>query len=177
MKLFRKVTAAALAAIMAVGAAPFSASAAEVKVPVNEATKYVDNLGAIWNLGNCFDASDCTWLSNEMDYETAWCGAKVTEKLIKAIKDMGFDTIRIPATWHNHVDGSYNISEQWMDRVEEVVEWSVDEGLYVILNYCSNNPYSIFFFIIGPPYKLPFSKLLVYHNFLYFSTNLQCRCN
>ncbi len=134
MKLFRKITAAALAAIMAVGAAPFSASAAEVKVPVNEATKYVDGLGAIWNLGNCFDASDCTWLSNEMDYETAWCGAKVTEKLIKAIKDMGFDTIRIPATWHNHVDGSYNISEQWMDRVEEVVEWSVDEGLYVILN-------------------------------------------
>ena len=134
MKLFRKVTAVALAAIMTVGTAPFSASAAEVSVPVNEATKYVDNLGAIWNLGNCFDASDCTWLSNEMDYETAWCGAKVTEKLIKAIKDMGFDTIRIPATWHNHVDGSYNISEQWMDRVEEVVEWSVDEGLYVILN-------------------------------------------
>ena len=134
MKLFKKITAAALSAIIAMGAVPFSVSAAEVKVPENEATKFVDGLGAIWNLGNCFDASDCTWLSDEMDYETAWCGAKATEKLIKAIKDMGFDTIRIPVTWHNHVDANFNISEQWMDRVEEVVEWSVDEGLYVILN-------------------------------------------
>lgn len=133
MKLLKKITGILMAAVMALTSMPLSASAA-VTVPDNEATRFVDGLGAIWNLGNCFDASNCTWLTNEMDYETAWCGAKATEKLIKEIKNMGFGTIRIPVSWHNHVDGNYEISDAWMERVEEVVEWSVDAGLYVILN-------------------------------------------
>ena len=133
MKIFKKITGVFMAAVMAVTAMPLTASAA-VSLPDNEAMRFVDNMGAIWNLGNCFDAANCSWLSNEMDYETAWCGAKVTEKLIKAIKDKGFDSIRIPVSWHDHVDSNYNISEQWMDRVYEVVDWSLDEGLYVIIN-------------------------------------------
>ena len=133
MKIFKKIIGAVMAVVMSVTAMPLTASAA-VSLPDNEAMRFVDSMGAIWNLGNCFDAANCSWLSNELDYETAWCGAKVTEKLIKAIKDKGFDTIRIPVSWHDHVDGNYNISEQWMDRVAEVVDWSLDEGLYVILN-------------------------------------------
>ena len=133
MKLFRKVLSVLMAAVMLVAALPFTASAA-VTLPENEAVKFVDSLGSAWNLGNAFDAVDCSWLSNELDYESGWCGAKTTEKLIKAIKDMGFDTIRIPVSWHNHVDEKNNVSDKWMKRVKEVVDWSLDEGLFVILN-------------------------------------------
>lgn len=133
MKILKKITGLLMAVVMAVTAMPLTASAA-VTVPDNEATRFVDSLGAIWNLGNAFDAVDCTWLSNELDYESGWCGAKTTEKLVKEIKKMGFGTIRIPVSWHNHVDSGYNISSQWLDRVAEVVDWSLDAGLYVILN-------------------------------------------
>lgn len=133
MKLFRKVLSVLMAAVMLVSALPLTASAA-VELPENEAVAFVDRLGSAWNLGNAFDAVDCTWLSNELDYESGWCGAKTTEKLIKAIKDMGFDTIRIPVSWHNHVDEKNNISAKWMARVKEVVDWSLDAGLFVILN-------------------------------------------
>lgn len=133
MKAFKKLLSMVMAAVMFVAAIPFTASAA-VTLPDNEAIAFVDNLGTAWNLGNAFDASNCSWLSNELDYESGWCGAKTTKKLIKAIKDMGFDTIRIPVSWHNHVDDSFKISTPWIDRVKEVVDWSLDEGLYVILN-------------------------------------------
>ena len=133
MKLLKKITGILMAAVMAVTAMPLTASAA-VNVPDNEATRFVDGLGAIWNLGNAFDAVDCTWLSEELDYESGWCGAKTTEKLVKEIKNMGFGTIRIPVSWHNHVDSNYSISDAWIDRVKEVVDWSLDAGLYVIMN-------------------------------------------
>ncbi len=133
MKILKKITGILMAVVMAVTAMPLAASAA-VTVPDNEATRFVDSLGAIWNLGNAFDAVDCTWLSDELDYESGWCGAKTTEKLVKEIKNMGFGTIRIPVSWHNHVDSNYNISDAWIDRVQEVVDWSLDAGLYVIIN-------------------------------------------
>lgn len=133
MKLFRRIAGIVMAVVMTVTAMPLTSSAA-VTLPDNEAVKFVDGLGAIWNLGNAFDASDCTWLTDELEYESGWCKAKTTKELIAALKTKGFDTIRIPVSWHNHVDGSYEISDKWMDRVEEVVDWSLDAGLYVILN-------------------------------------------
>lgn len=112
---------------------------AAVNVPDNEAMAFVRDMGAGWNLGNTFDATNCTWLSDPMDYESAWCGVKTTQALIKEIHNAGFDTIRIPVSWHNHVDGSYNIDSKWMNRVQEVVDWAYDEGMYVIINIHHDN--------------------------------------
>ncbi len=93
-----------------------------------------------WNLGNTFDASNCSsYVSNELDYESAWCGVKTTKELISEIKNAGFKSIRIPVSWHEHVDANYNISEAWLSRVEEVVGWAYDEGMYVILNIHHDN--------------------------------------
>ena len=133
MKILKKITGILMAVVMAVTAMPLTASAA-VTVPDNEATRFVDSLGAIWNLGNCFDAVTGWVNGDEMKYETVWCGAPATKELVKAVKSKGFDTIRIPASWSVHVDEDYNISSQWLDRVAEVVDWSLDAGLYVILN-------------------------------------------
>ena len=89
---------------VSLGAFTVSAAAEAQSLPDNEAIVFADSLGAGWNLGNAFDASNCSWLSNEMDYETAWCGAKTTKELIAEIKSVGFSTIRVPVSWHNHVD-------------------------------------------------------------------------
>ncbi|MBQ8614133.1 MAG: cellulase family glycosylhydrolase, partial [Ruminiclostridium sp.] len=110
------------------------AFAADITLPDNEAIRFVDKLGAAWNLGNAFDATGCTWLTNELDYESGWCGAKTTEKLITTLAEAGFKTIRIPVSWHDHVDSNNTISTAWINRVQEVVDWCIDAGMYVILN-------------------------------------------
>lgn len=105
---------------------------------------FLKDMGMGWNLGNTFDADDCTWLSNEMDYEGAWLpgNPKTTKEMILLAKEEGFRTIRIPVSWHNHVEISedgqggkvYTISRQWLERVREVVDDCYEEGLYVIIN-------------------------------------------
>lgn len=107
---------------------------AKVIIPENDALSFTRDMEIGWSLGNAFDAKDCDWLSDELDYETGWCGAKTSKELISKLKEAGFKTIRIPVSWHNHVDSQDKISEAWLDRVEEVVSWAYDEGMYVVLN-------------------------------------------
>ncbi len=93
-----------------------------------------------WNLGNTLDSiiNNGAYVSGDagLAAETAWSCPKATEGLIKAVKDAGFNTIRVPVTWTNHTDpnNDYKIDEVWMDRVEEVVQYCTKNGLYVILN-------------------------------------------
>lgn len=83
-----------------------------------------------WNLGNTLDATGGSGLSTE----TSWGNPKATEELILAVKDAGFNAVRIPTTWYKHMDDDYNIDKEWMDRVQEVVDYAYDNGMYVILN-------------------------------------------
>ncbi|MCR4585439.1 MAG: glycoside hydrolase family 5 protein [Lachnospiraceae bacterium] len=109
-------------------------------VPESEAMAFTRDMRVGWNLGNTFDArdSDC---ADEMDYETVWSGAKTTKELIHTMKEAGFNTIRVPVSWHNHIDANNRISEKWMDRVEEVVGWITDEGMYAIINIHHDDDY------------------------------------
>ncbi len=102
-------------------------------LPENEAMQFVEDMKLGWNLGNTFDAVDCN-VTNELDYEKAWCGYITTTETIAAIKAAGFETIRIPVSWHNHVDENNQISEAWMNRVKEVVGWALACDLKVIVN-------------------------------------------
>lgn len=104
-------------------------------IPDNEALAFVRDMKVGWNLGNTFDAVDATWLTNKLDYEKAWVGVKTNEGMIKAVKDAGFNTIRIPVSWHNHVSGDdHKIDTDWLDRVQEVVDYAVKYDLYIIIN-------------------------------------------
>lgn len=137
--IFKKACGLFTAAVMAVCAAVVPASAADSaierqSVPRNEATDFVNDMGAGINLGNTFDAVNCTWLSNDLDYETGWQKAKTTREIIKCIKDAGFTTIRVPVSWSAHVDSSFTVNKAWMDRVAEVIGWCMDEGFYTIIN-------------------------------------------
>ena len=103
--------------------------------PESAALSFVRNLGAGWNLGNTFDAYNDSLIGNELTLERYWCGVKTTREMIAAVRAAGFRSIRIPTSWHNHVDADFHISEAWMDRVQEVVDWCMEEGFYVILHY------------------------------------------
>lgn len=98
-----------------------------------------------WNIGNSFDASDCTWVNDEMLYESAWNGDMNTETHIQMLKDAGFNAVRIPVSWHNHVSENYSISEQWLARVNEVVDWCLERDMFVILNIHHDNSTSFMF--------------------------------
>ena len=105
------------------------------KLPESEGLAFVKDMKLGWNLGNTFDASDANVSAeNELNYEKAWCGTITTIQNIAAIKAAGFNTIRIPVSWHNHVDEKFHISEKWMARVKEVVDWCRACDLYVIVN-------------------------------------------
>ena len=110
-------------------------------VPETEGIKFVKDMRLGWNLGNTMDAIDDTgWVGSEMGIETCWNGGyKTTKKMIDTVKEAGFRTVRIPVSWHNHVDGSYQISKQWMDRVQEIVDYAIEDDMYVILNVHHDN--------------------------------------
>lgn len=96
-----------------------------------------------WNLGNTLDAcdKDNPDKSNKgLSTETSWGMPETTEAMIKALPAKGFRTIRIPVSWHNHMtDANYTIDADWMARVKKIVDWSLDAGLFVIINIHHDN--------------------------------------
>ena len=109
-------------------------------VPDTECFGFVRDMKIGVSLGNTFDAYNDTGLRDEMDTETAWVSIRTSRSMIQAFHEAGFETIRIPVSWHNHiVDEDFTISEKWAARVNEVVDWAVEEGMHVILNIHHDN--------------------------------------
>jgi endoglucanase len=94
----------------------------------------VEDMKLGWNLGNTLDA----WADgvSGLSTETCWGNPKTTKAMFDALKAKGFKTVRVPVTWNGHFGGSpsYTIDKAWLDRVEEVVKYGIDNGMYVILN-------------------------------------------
>ena len=94
----------------------------------------VSDMGLGWNLGNTFDSYYSGQTLSPSSVETAWGNPTVTKELIQSVKAEGFKTIRIPVTWMNCIDSSNNIDSAFMSRVQQVVDYCINEGLYVVLN-------------------------------------------
>ena len=97
----------------------------------------VDKIKVGINLASALEVYHQEWMGeveNELDYETLWSQPRVTKKYFTTLKKAGFNAVRIPVTWQDHMDKDGNISKAWMDRVQEVVDYAYDNGLYVILN-------------------------------------------
>lgn len=99
------------------------------------ASEQVAAMNVGWNLGNTLDAYGI-WIDNvtPANVETCWGNPLTTRQMIAAVRERGFNTIRIPVTWAQFTDSNGNVDPAWMSRVKEVVDWALDEGLYVILN-------------------------------------------
>ncbi len=80
-----------------------------------------------WNLGNTLDAPHG---------ETTWGNPVTTREMIAKIKELGFNTVRLPVSWHCHIGShpSYKIDIPWLDRVQEIVDWILEEGMFCIIN-------------------------------------------
>lgn len=102
----------------------------------NTAKELVKNLGTGINLGNTLDCNGVSWIDNPKptDYETAWGNPVTTKAMLTEIRKSGFKTVRIPVTWGDHMDAKGKVYKAWMDRVQQVVDYAYDQGLYVILN-------------------------------------------
>ncbi|MBQ7678332.1 MAG: cellulase family glycosylhydrolase [Butyrivibrio sp.] len=109
-------------------------------LPATEGLQFVRDLRIGWNLGNTLDAHGDWYKGDELGTETIWQPDLTTRALFHEMKEAGFSTIRVPVTWHGHfTDEDYTISEAWMNRVDEVVHYGLDEGLYVIINIHHDN--------------------------------------
>jgi len=78
------------------------------------------------NIGNTLEATGG---------ETAWGNPLITNDLIKAIKQNGFNAIRLPCAWDSHANQTTaQINADWLARVKQVVQYCVDNNMYVIVN-------------------------------------------
>ncbi|HKK11630.1 MAG TPA: cellulase family glycosylhydrolase [Flavobacteriaceae bacterium] len=79
-----------------------------------------------WNIGNTLEATGG---------ENAWGNPNITKEYVTAIKNLGFKAIRLPCSWNQHADQTTaKIDQAWMNRVKEVVQYCVDNDMYVLLN-------------------------------------------
>lgn len=101
------------------------------------ASQIVNDIAAGWNLGNTLDAYDTYYSASYTvsGMETYWGNPVTTKAIIDAVHNEGFNAIRIPVTWSDFTDpDTYEIRDDWMDRVEEVVNFALDDDMYVIIN-------------------------------------------
>ncbi len=98
---------------------------------VSDAAVLVSKMNIGWNLGNSLEACSATSAS-----ETMWGNPKTDKKLIDAIKAAGFNAIRIPCAWNGYIEDqeTYKIKDSWLARVKEVVDYCIDNEMYVVLN-------------------------------------------
>lgn len=98
----------------------------------------VENIIIGWNIGNTMDAfSDKLSMADPPDkFETAWHNPQVTQNLIDAVLAAGFNLVRIPVTWKDHLGPApdFTIQKSWMDRVQEIVDYAYKKGACVIVN-------------------------------------------
>lgn len=79
-----------------------------------------------WNLGNTLEA---------IGGETYWGNPLTTKALIDRVKQSGFYAVRIPCSWDQYADkATAKIKDLWLERVKQVVQYCIDDSLYVLLN-------------------------------------------
>ncbi len=105
------------------------------------ADTFIENLRVGWNLGDSLSVYDEESAGDPgesyeavCDFETSWNNPVTTEEMIHAVCGRGFNAIRIQVSFYNHMDEEGNISEAFLDRLEEVVGYGLDAGAYVVIN-------------------------------------------
>ena len=88
------------------------------------------NLQPGYTLGNALDAVN---KDGEVD-ETAYGNPRVTEVTFQAIRRMGFKSVKIPITYLNMVNENGDINDDYLDRIQNVIDRALDTGLYVVIN-------------------------------------------
>ncbi|HLP25644.1 MAG TPA: cellulase family glycosylhydrolase, partial [Acidobacteriota bacterium] len=88
---------------------------------------YVEAMQPGTNWGNTLDA---------IPNRHSWGAPETTQAMIQGLVAKGYKSIRIPITWSNYMGAApdYAIDPAFMNHVQQVVDWSLDAGLYVMIN-------------------------------------------
>lgn len=79
-----------------------------------------------WNVGNTMEA---------IGGETAWGNPLVSNELMQLVKANGITAVRIPVSWDQYAaQTTAAISAAWLARVKQVVQYAVNNDLYVVVN-------------------------------------------
>lgn len=96
----------------------------------------VKEMGLGINLGNTMEACG-DWIDSSggvQAYETAWGSPVITEEIINGYAKCGFGVLRIPVAWSNLMGNNYTINSDYMARVKQIVDWTINSGMYAIVN-------------------------------------------
>lgn len=90
-----------------------------------DAVELVEQLGFGTNIGNT--------LENTTSWETGWGQPLITQAFIQGLASRGMKTVRVPVAWDTYAQNG-TIDPDKTRRVQEVVRWIVDAGMYAIVN-------------------------------------------
>lgn len=80
------------------------------------------------NIGNTLEATGGK-------SETYWGNPKISPEFVQLVKNSGFNAIRLPVSWDQYADQTTaKIDDLWLARVKEVVNYCIDNDLYVMVN-------------------------------------------
>lgn len=94
-------------------------------------------MGYGWNLGNQMEQSNYSGKMTTIEQcETSAGNPEATQKTFDGLKSYGVNTVRIPVAWSNFMsqDGKYTINKELFDRVETIVNYALNDEMYVIIN-------------------------------------------
>lgn len=109
------------------------------------ADQFMNAVAIGWNLGNSLDTkSTKSSETANLNQELRWGNPYVSKDLIDYVAKCGFQMIRIPVTWcyntYKDENDSLRINKAWLNRVQDVVNYAIANGLYVILNTHHEQP-------------------------------------
>ena len=80
------------------------------------ATEAVKNMKVGWNLGNTLDSHGSGVSGSPTNFETYWGQPVTTAALMKMMHEAGFNAIRVPVTWYQHMDRNNQVDAEWMKQ-------------------------------------------------------------
>lgn len=91
----------------------------------------LQQMGRGINMGNTLEAPE----------EGSWA-PEAQEYYFEDFRAAGYSTVRIPVRWYPRTESvaPFKISEQWMNRVETIVDWALEKGFFVIINAHHSEP-------------------------------------
>lgn len=68
--------------------------------------------------------------------EAGWNNPKAEEYYFDMYQQEGFDFVRVPVRWDEHTSKTapYKVDPIWMARIEQILDWGLSRGLYVVVN-------------------------------------------
>ncbi|SDA26751.1 Aryl-phospho-beta-D-glucosidase BglC, GH1 family [Ruminococcus sp. YE71] len=129
---------AAALTVAGIGSLPTASIKAEALSGL-DANGIVSQMRIGWNLGNTLECNNTGFSSSTApsEFAKAWGQPEPAAAQFQAVKDAGFNTVRIPVTWYEHLEnknGKYHVNDAWMDYVHKTVDYAIDRDMFVILN-------------------------------------------